>query len=144
MEADGAAVQLEQHTPGVRRDDWTRRIRIGDQEITFQWYEPCGCEYYQHDIAMRMVRANEGKPLGADALVAALRSNRSDMIFGKPDQFLFRTVIDLLEARSWRELHDWRMDEILGEAYETWWSLSLINEGRRQLDHRWRIQADRF
>ena len=144
LEADGAAVQLEQCAPGVRHDELMRHIRIGGQGLTFRWYELAGCDFYQHDIAMRVAKANEGKPLGADALVAALRSNRSDMIFGKPDQFLFRTVIDLLEARPWRELDDWRMDEILGEAYETWWSLSLINEGRRQLDHRWRIQADRF
>jgi hypothetical protein len=128
MEADGAAVQLEQCAPGVRRDEWTRRIQIGGQQLTFKWFEPAGCDYYQHDIAMRVAKANEGKPLGADALVAALRSVRPDMIFGRQDQFLFRTVIDLLEARPWRELHDWRMDEILGEAYETWWSLSLMKD----------------
>jgi hypothetical protein len=32
----------------------------------------------------------------------------------------------MVDSPRWRQLNDWRLDQILAEAYETWWSLSLM------------------
>jgi hypothetical protein len=119
IQADAIAEKMARHeaTPGG-----FRRVRIQDFDLTYRWNEIQHAENYRHDLLKTVVRAQEGDPEGANALVA---------LFGNPDAAVgmagarpFQVVIETLQSKRWQALHDIRLDRFLGEAYETWWSLS--------------------
>jgi hypothetical protein len=70
---------------------------------------------------------HEGSKDGAEALVRLLPTGCNTI----SSQWipLFRTVLGILEQKRWKDLHDFRLTEIRGEAYETWWSLSKMPAG---------------
>jgi hypothetical protein len=119
IQADAIAEKMARREPVP---EGFRRVRIQDFDLNYRWNEIQHAENYRHDLLKTVVRAQEGEPEGANALVA---------LFGNPDAAAgmagarpYQIVIETLQSKRWQGLHDIRLDRFLGEAYETWWSLS--------------------
>jgi hypothetical protein len=104
-----------------------RYLQISGHTLTFRWNEIQGSENYEHDLLRTVVWSQRGKPIGADALVAALRLGVQQPWFRDAllSPVLHQRIIGVLESATWRKLSDPRLMRITAEAYETWWSLSL-------------------
>ena len=122
MRADAAAEKLEQNQAAGCCG--TRCIRVEPFELHYRFNELAGKESYQHDLLQTIVLVQAGAKDGADALVRLLPTSCETI--STPWIPLFRTVLAIVEEKRWRDLADWRLAEIRGEAYETWWSLSKM------------------
>jgi hypothetical protein len=122
MQADAAAEKLERHVPGGCCGN--RCLRVGGFELHYRFNELDRQEDYQHDLLQSIVSSWQGTPQGADAL-ARLLPTGCQTIASRWTPY-FRTILEILELKRWQDLGDWRLTRIRGEAYETWWSLSLM------------------
>jgi hypothetical protein len=118
------------------------KIGVGLGSLHYRWNELQQSENYEHDLLRWVIRERRGTPEGADALSALLSMGPyggpwfdDDSLL--PDDFtqmqLHRLIIALLTSPSWSKLKDFRLMTILGEAYETWWCLSLAKNDDPEL-----------
>jgi hypothetical protein len=122
MQADQAAEKLARSTAGGCCGN--RCVRIGTFELHYRFNPIARRETYQHDLLQTIAVVHEGTPDGAEALVRLLPVGCGTI--ASPFTPYFRTVLGILEQKRWRDVADLRLSKIRAEAYETWWSLSMM------------------
>jgi hypothetical protein len=140
--ADAEAAKLERRKRNDCCDIRTVKIGVGLGYLHYRWNEIQQSENYEHDLLRLVIRQMRGTPEGADALSVLLGMGPyggpwfdDDELL--PDDFaeleLHRRIIAVLTSPSWSKLKDYRLMRILGEAYETWWCLSLAKNDDPEL-----------
>ncbi len=118
------------------------KIGAGSGYLHYRWNELQQSENYEHDLLRMVIRQRRGTPEGADALSVLLGMGPyggpwfdDDTLL--PDDLsemeLHRRIIAVLTSPSWSKLKDFRLMTIFGEAYETWWCLSLAKNDDPEL-----------
>src|SRR5579862_941710 len=140
-------IQADPLAERLARAELTENLRLLSMQgftLTYRWSGLSGKEEYQHDLLRVVIHTQEGTKWGADALVALFTRRGFPVELANSEEWVepYRVVIDLLESRRWRALKDPRLDRLLGEAYETWWSLSKANADDPNLADRGLSPAD--
>jgi hypothetical protein len=134
IRADAEAAKLERREHDACCDIRAVHIGRGLGYLHYNWNEIQGSENYAHDLLRSLIRDMRGTPAGADALFALLSLGSYGGPWFDDDELLpddlaekgiHRRIIALLTSPGWSRLKDLRLMKILGEAYETWWCLSL-------------------
>lgn len=108
---------------------------LAAQGLTFTWVELDGGWFYQNNLLWRLWRDFPTSEEGEDAFVLLLRQGWDKAPCCKTGLDSFRTVIDngedFLSNRT-KTPHRRDVAFLLAQAYETWWSLSLVSEENRE------------
>ena len=116
MRADAVAEKLERAAPGACCGN--RCVRIGSFDLHFRFDGIADQETYQHDLLQLIAQVHEGTAEGAEALVRLLPTGCQTI--ASPWTPYFRTVLDILDRKRWKDVPDRRLTKIRAEAYETW------------------------
>src|SRR6266852_2297161 len=108
---------------------------LAAQGLTFTWVELDGGWFYRSDLLWRLWREFPTSEEGEDAFVLLLRQGWDKAPCCKTGLDSFHTVIDegedFLSNRT-KTPHRREVVFLLAQAYETWWSLSLVSEENRE------------
>jgi hypothetical protein len=107
---------------------------LAAQGLTFTWVEMDGDWFYQNNLLWRLWREFPASEEGEDAFVLLLRQGWDKAPCCKTGLDSFHTVIDegeLFLSNRARTPHRRNVAFLLAQAYETWWSLSLVSEENR-------------
>src|SRR5229473_7139029 len=108
---------------------------LAGQGLTFTWVELDGAWSYQNNLLWRLWREYPTSEEGADAFVLLLRQGWDKSLCCNTGADSFRTVIqhgeEFLSNRP-KTAHRQDILFMLAQAYETWWSLSLVPELNRE------------
>ena len=140
--ADAEAAKLERREHNDCCDIRSVRVGAGLGYLHYRWNELQQSENYEHDLLRLVIRQRRGTPEGADALSVLLGMGPyggpwfdDDALL--PDDLsgmeLHRRIIAVLTSPSWSKLKDFRLMTSLGEAYETWWCLSVAKNDDPEL-----------
>ncbi len=108
---------------------------LAAQGLTFTWVELDGGWSYQDNLLWRLWREYPTSEEGEDAFVLLLRQGWDKSPCCKTGASSFRTVIqqgeEFLSNRP-QTVHRRNVLFLVAQAYETWWSLSLVPEQDRE------------
>src|SRR6266436_5521704 len=108
---------------------------LAAQGLTFTWVELDGGWFYRSDLLWRLWREFPTSEEGEDAFVLLLRQGWDKSPCCKTGASSFRTVIqqgeEFLSNRP-QTVHRRNVLFLVAQAYETWWSLSLVPEQDRE------------
>jgi hypothetical protein len=108
---------------------------LAAEGLTFTWVEIDGGWTYENNLLRRLWREYPASEEGGDAFVLLLRQGWDAGPCCKTGLSSFRRVIEQGEAfLSTRANSPHRQDVVflVAQAYETWWSLSLVPEENRE------------
>ena len=108
---------------------------LAAQGLTFTWVEIDGGWFYENNLLWRLWREFPTSKEGEDAFVLLLRQGWDKAPCCKTGLDSFHAVIDegeLFLSNRARTPHRGDVAFLLAQAYETWWSLSLVSEENRE------------
>ena len=108
---------------------------LAAQGLTFTWVELDGAWSYQNNLLWRLWREYPISEEGEDAFVLLLRQGWDKSPCCNTGADSFRTVIQHGEeflSRRPKTVHRRDVLFLVAQAYETWWSLSLVPERDRE------------
>ena len=132
LAADAMAERLELPTMVPPNAELQRQLNaLAAEGLTFTWVELDGDWFYENNLLWRLWREYPNSEEGEDAFVLLLRQGWDKGPCCKTGVDSFHTVIEqgeeFLSSRP-KTAHRLEVLFLVAQAYETWWSLSLVPE----------------